>query len=76
MTTTNTMEQRLALLEEQVRQLQAQRGRETVSGKTTADFLEQFVGIFADDPAFPEAVRLGRAWRDADQPSEATITRQ
>lgn len=72
MTTTNTTEQRLALLEEQVRQLQAQQGRETVSGRTSADFLEQFVGIFADDPAFPEAVRLGRQWRDADQPSEDT----
>ncbi len=69
MSTTNTTEQRLTLLEEQVRQLQAQRERETVSGKTTPDFLEQFVGIFADDPAFPEAVRLGREWRDTDNPT-------
>ncbi len=60
------LEERVALLEQEVRRLQAQvaRGTGAVSGRTAPDFLEQFAGIFRDDPTFDEAVRLGREWRE------------
>lgn len=62
MNTTQDLETRLALLEEEVRRLRMQVSREqgVVSGRTAPDFLERFAGIFADDPTFDEAVRLGR----------------
>lgn len=72
MTETEALAERVAVLEEEVRHLQARMARETsvVSGRTAPDFLERFSGIFGDDPTFPEAVRLGRAWREADRPPE------
>ena len=70
MTTGQDLEERVALLEAEVRRLQAQvaRGAGAVSGRTAPDFLEQFSGIFANDPTFDEAVRLGREWREQDRP--------
>lgn len=76
MSATQDLENRLALLEEEVRHLRMQvrmqvtREQEAVSGKTSPDFPERFAGIFADDPTFDEAVRLGREWRDGDKPQE------
>ncbi len=72
MSTTQELERRLARVEEEVRRLRMQADREqgTVSGRTAPDFLARFSGIFADDPTFAEAVRLGREWRDADRPQE------
>ena len=64
------LEERVAFLEEEVRRLQAQVTRQMapVSGKTAPDFLARFSGIFGDDPTFAEATRLGRAWREEDNP--------
>lgn len=72
MTETETLTERIALLEEQVRQIQSRLPPETgaVSGRTAPDFLARFSGIFANDPTFDEAVRLGREWRYADRPQE------
>jgi len=72
MNATQNVEDRLSALEKEVRQLRLQVAREqgAVSGKTAPDFLERFAGIFADDPTFDEAVRLGREWRNADRPQE------
>ena len=72
MSATQDIEGRLSALEEEVRRLRLQLAREqgAVSGRTAPDFLERFAGIFADDPTFDEAVRLGREWRDADRPQE------
>ena len=72
MTTTASLEERVASLEQEVQRLQRLMARETgaVSGRTAPDFLERFAGIFANDPTFDEAVRLGREWRDADKPQE------
>jgi hypothetical protein len=66
------LEARVALLEEEVRRLQARvaRGAEAVSGRTASDFLEQFAGVFSNDPTFDEAVRLGREWREQDKPPQ------
>ena len=68
MTTTDALEQRLTLLEQQVQQMQTRLSQDAhiASGRTAPDFLERFVGIFAHDPTFDEAVRLGRAWRTAE----------
>ena len=71
------LEERVAVLEEEVRRLQTQmttqmmRQAGAVSGKTAPDFLARFAGIFGDDPTFAEATRLGRAWREEDSPIEA-----
>ncbi len=70
MSAAQNLEERLALLEAEVRHLRMELRRERgeVSGRTAPDFLEKFAGIFSNDPTFPEAVRLGREWRDADKP--------
>lgn len=67
------IEERVTLLEEEVRRLQAQVMRQTgaVSGETAPDFLARFSGIFGDDPTFAEATRLGRAWREEENPADA-----
>jgi len=74
MNATQELEDRLSALEDEVRRLRMQVSGEqgAVSGRTAPDFLERFVGIFADDPTFDEAVRLGREWRNADGPPETT----
>ncbi len=66
------LESRLAALEEEVRRLRmlVAGHQGAVSGRTAPDFLERWAGIFADDPTFDEAVRLGREWRNADRPQE------
>ena len=74
MKTTQALKKKVAVLEEDVRQLKQQiqqpQGRGAVSGRTAPDFLDQFSGIFANDPTFAEAERLGREWREADRPSD------
>ena len=67
---TETLESRVATLEAEVKRLKLQMAQETgaVSGKTAPDFLDRFSGIFANDPTFEEAVRLGKEWRYADHP--------
>ena len=70
MSAAQTLEDRVALLEAEVRHLRMELKREQgiVSGRTSPDFLEEFTGIFANDPTFPEFVRLGQEWRYADRP--------
>ena len=69
MDATPDLTKRLHALEEEVGRLQIlfAQSRGMVSGRTAPDFLERSVGIFADDPTFDEAVRLGREWRNADR---------
>ena len=66
------LEERVALLEAEVRRLQTQIMQQAgaVSGKTAPDFLARFSGIFGDDPTFAEATHLGRAWREQSNPAE------
>ena len=52
-----TLEERVTLLEEEIRQLRQQTG--AVSGKTAPDFLARFSEISGDDPTLAEAARLG-----------------
>lgn len=59
------LEDRVAALEAEVARLKAK-----VDGKTQAgeDWLDTMWGAFANDPAFEEATRLGREWRESFRP--------
>jgi hypothetical protein len=62
----STLEQRLTVLEEAVRQLQEDlKGR-----KPAADWLDRVIGSMKDEPAFDEVLAYGRAIRHADRPPE------
>lgn len=61
---TATLERRVVVLEEAVRELQdAIKVR-----KSAADWLERVIGSMKDEPAFDEVLAYGRAIRQADQP--------
>ncbi len=61
-----TIERRMAVLEEAVRELQ-----EAVSvRKPAADWLERVIGSMKDEPAFDEVLAHGQAIRQADRPTE------
>jgi hypothetical protein len=59
------LESRVAILEEKVTQLQ--RKLDAV-GPETKPWWQNIVGAFADDPAFEEATRLGREYRESLRP--------
>jgi hypothetical protein len=61
-----TLEQRLTVLEEAVRELQ-----EAMKARTPAlDWLDRVIGSMKDEPAFDEVLAYGRAIRHADRPAE------
>ena len=61
-----TLEQRMAVIEEAVRDLQ-----DAVNArKPTADWLDRVIGSMKDEPAFDEVLAHGRAIRHADRPAE------
>ncbi len=59
------LDQRVALLEAEVAKLKARLGAE---GGEQYPWWKETAGIFADDPAFEEAMRLGREWRESFRP--------
>jgi hypothetical protein len=61
-----TLEQRVTVLEESVRELQ-----DAINArKPTADWLDRVIGSMKDEPAFDEVLAHGRAIREADRPAE------
>jgi hypothetical protein len=59
------LESRVAILEEKV--IQLQRKLEAVAPEAKP-WWQNIVGAFADDPAFEEAMRLGREYRESLRP--------
>jgi hypothetical protein len=60
---TMTLEERVAILEQELLVLKRQ-----LSKPVEAPWWEQISGMFADTPAFDEAVDLGRQYRAAQRP--------
>jgi hypothetical protein len=61
-----TLEQRVTVLEETVRDLQ-----DAINArKPAADWLDRVIGSMKDEPAFDEILAHGRAIREADRPAE------
>jgi hypothetical protein len=61
-----TLEQRMTVLEEAVRQLQEALNLR----KPAPDWLDRLIGSMKDEPAFDEVLAHGRAIRHADRPAE------
>jgi hypothetical protein len=59
------LEKRVAALEAEVAALKAET---TKSATNQRPWWKEIAGTFADDPAFEEAMRLGREWRDSFKP--------
>ena len=60
-----SLEYRMAQVEEELARLKTKLEGAN-SGKPN---WKQIVGVFADDPAFAEAMRLGREYRQSQRPS-------
>lgn len=59
------LEARVKALEEEVARLKARLDKPC---NTKEDWLDTIYGSFANDPAFEEAMRLGREWRESFRP--------
>jgi hypothetical protein len=66
MTTTETLEVRVAQLEDKVAKLTG----EATQNKPETPWWKRLVGVYKDDPEFDEAERLGREWRQSDSPKD------
>lgn len=63
---TNTeLEKRIAVLEAEVSLLKSK--VEKNSDKSEIPWWEQRIGVFADDPIYDEAMRLGREYRESQK---------
>ncbi|HEV3142863.1 MAG TPA: hypothetical protein VGZ47_03150 [Gemmataceae bacterium] len=61
-----TVEERLARLESEVQELRLMILEQRFKGS----WLEPFMGSMKDEPAFAEAIRLGREIREAERPAD------
>ena len=64
---TVTLEERVVALETEVARLKQERANETRSKKP---WWEEIRGTFKDDPAYEEAMRLGREYRESLRPKD------
>ena len=65
MMASNNLARRVAALEEELARLKAQiEGTQQLNDPC----LEHVWGAFANDPAFEEAMRIGREWRESFRP--------
>lgn len=67
---TPTIEERLSAVEAQVEVLkqQAKADKSVDKSDDNIPWWQRIVGIHADSPGFEEAVRLGREWRESEDP--------
>jgi hypothetical protein len=68
--TTETLEARVARLESKIREVEERLSLSSPSEAANKGGWRSFVGIHANNPRFEEAVRSGRAWRNADSPAD------
>jgi hypothetical protein len=66
MTTNSTIEGRLEAVEEAVAELK----RKLEVQPPAPNWLDQVIGVFKDEPAFDEVIRLGREFRMSERPEE------
>ncbi len=71
--TASDLEKRVAALEAEVAALKAET---TKSAAKQRPWWEEIAGTFADYPAFEEAMRLGREWRDSFKPKPPKKTKK
>lgn len=64
---TQTLEERVAVLEAEMVSLEA---KEQDKAAEELRGWKRIVGIFADNPEFEEAVRAGKEWRDSFRPPD------
>jgi hypothetical protein len=65
---TTSLEARMAVLEAEVARLKEQLAAQKPS--TASPWWERIYGMFADSPAYEEAMRLGREYRESLRPSD------
>jgi hypothetical protein len=63
---TGTLEERVQKLESTIEDVQHKLAQQNPSTKRGWRW---FVGIYANNPHFEDAVRFGKEWRDADRPA-------
>ncbi len=61
-----SLEERMTALEAEVQQLKQR--QELDKSDDAIPWWEKIRGQFKDDPAYDEAMRLGREWRESDRP--------
>lgn len=66
-----SLEERVAALEAEIRQLKQQ--KEAAPDANSRPWWEKIVGVHQDDPAFDEAERLGREYRESMRPNDDEI---
>lgn len=64
---TREIEKRLAIIEQEIAHLKAERRPPAQAHPIHA--LEKIHGTFENDEAFKEATRLGRKWRESQRPN-------
>ncbi len=62
-----SLEDRVAALETELEQLKQQHVAHPIE---TDPWWKKIVGIYKDDPAYEEAMRLGREWRESSRPED------
>ena len=60
-----TTEERLTAVEQELAEL-----KHRLNGRNGATWLDRIAGSMKDEPEFAEVLRLGRAIRDADRPTD------
>lgn len=65
MARSKTIDERITALEQELEQIKAQ-----LKPPAKKHWLENFIGAFADEPAFDDVIRYGREFRYADRPAD------